>query len=258
MTQKKSWKDWIFVPEEDPKGGAAAPAADPKVAPAATGDEAADDLIRRYSSDGPGPGKTTGMPLRPPGLDASPANSPSGEAPPNFMGGAGGTSVPSAAPGAPVDFEPVFKKAGIGDEERDKVNKALDLLDALPAETPQPVKKQIVETSLKTFGVKIDTIIETAVAELQTLHACIQAGAGETQKLLADSQDRIGKLEKQIADVRMVMVARQAEQQNLDKQASTRGLRVQQILEFFGQEKVGEVVKDSARLTGAKPAAAKK
>ncbi|HVO29694.1 MAG TPA: hypothetical protein VMV18_03125, partial [bacterium] len=202
--------------------------------------------------------------LRPPGLDSSPARSPSGEAPPDVgAGGSGGVASAAAAagPGATIDFDPVFKKAGLGDDERDRVKKALDLLDNLPPETPQPVKKQIVETSLKTFGVKIDAIIETAVAEIQALQAAIQAGAAETQKLGAGAQERIANLEKQIADVKQVVAKAQQEQASLEAQARGYGLRVQKILEFFGQEKVGQVVQESPRLkdsTGAKPAAPKK
>ena len=257
MAEKKGWGNTVlgwFVEFDESKNPPAAAAP----APAKGGDDAADDLIRRYASDsGQGPGKVT-TPFRPPSLDQSPAKSPSGEKPPDFGGGAATAPVMPATPGAPIDFEPVFKKAGIGDDERDKVKKALELLAALPAETPVPVKKQIVETSLKTFGVSIDTIIETAVAEIQALHGAIQAGAGETTKLQADSQARIAKLEQQINDVKQIVFQRQQEQASLEGQARGYGLRVQQILEFFGQERVGQVVKESPRLkdpTGAKPAA---
>ena len=251
--EKKGWGKTVlgwFVEVPD-KPGAKPAAGAPK------GDDAADDIIRRYSGDN-GPGKAD-LPLRPPSLDQGPANSPSGEAPPDF--GGGGVAAPSAKPGSTIDFDPVFKSAGVGDDERDKVKKALGLLDDLPAETPQNVKKQIVESSLKAFGVKIDAIIETAVAEIQALHSAIQSGAADTAKLIGEGQKRIASLEQQIAEVKKISADRQAEQANLEAQARGYGLRVQKILEFFGQEKVGEVVQQSDRLkdpTGAKPAAPKK
>lgn len=259
MTEKKGFGNtvlgWFVVRDEDappPPIVGKAPAG--KAAPA--GADAADDLIRRYA--GEGPGKTDDVPLRPPGLDAGPAKSPSGEKPPDF--GAGPLASPAApmVPGALIDFDPVFRKAGLSDEERDRVKKALELLSNLPAETPAPVKKQIVETSLKTFGVSVDSIIESSAAELEALHNAINAGLAETQKLMADSQTRIAKLEQQIGDVRSVVTQKQGEQANLEGQARTYGLRVQQILEFFGLERVDQVVKSSPRLkdpTGAKPAA---
>src|SRR5579859_2329263 len=138
-------------------------------------DAVADDLIRRYTGGaaptGTGPAPAH-MPLRPPGLDRSPARSPSGEVPPDF----GGEGPPKPAGDGSVDFSAVFRKAGISPEEGDRVEKALALLSQLPAETPQGVKKQIVETSLKTFGVPVDSIIETAVAEIEALQGSIKSG----------------------------------------------------------------------------------
>jgi len=59
---------------------------------------------------------------------------------------------------------------------------------------------------------------------------------------------RIDDLQRQVAEVQEVMTARQAEQKSLEQQARAEGLKVQQILEFFGEEVVGKVVKDSPRL----------
>ena len=46
-----------------------------------------------------------------------------------------------------IDFDSVFKSAGIAEAERDRVKKALELLAALPAETPQPIKKDLRDRS---------------------------------------------------------------------------------------------------------------
>src|SRR5687767_7240293 len=43
-----------------------------------------------------------------------------------------------------VDLIAVYEAAGVDNEERDRVAKAQELLRSLPAETPVPVKKQIV------------------------------------------------------------------------------------------------------------------
>lgn len=257
---EKSWggtvKGWFIVDEADGKAGEKSPPpASAKggkggkpAAPTAGSDEAADDIIRRYAGGGSVPaGKPSAKP------DTSPARSPSGEAPPDFGGGATASSGVTAGP-APmnesgqVDFPKVFQQAGVDAEEQDRVEKALALLSQLPAETPIALKKQIVETSLKAFGVPVDSIIESAVAEIQALHDCIAAGAGDTQTLLSDSEKRIAALEEQMAQVRQIMEARKQEQRGLELACRAQGLRVQQILEFFGQEKVGQVVHDSPRL----------
>src|SRR5262245_23354087 len=116
-----------------------------------------------------------------PGADAAasiPADAePSPVAPINFV-----KEVP-AAPGGNVDFAAVYEAAGIDEEERGRFAKAADLLNALPAGTDATVKKQIVEASLKAFGVPIDKIIEAGVQEIQALEGYIRAGATDTQKL---------------------------------------------------------------------------
>lgn len=267
--EKKGWGKTVagwFVEFEDDKGAPAAPAgkgaasakAPPAAAPAA--DDATDDIIRRYAGGGKGGGaKAAVKPAAAAGAkpDTAPARSPSGEAPPDFGGGAAATtssaaaaggSVPEVAADGTIDFNSVFKKAGITEQEADRVSRALALLSQLPAETPVAVKKQIVEAALNSFGVPIESIIESAVAEIEALHGCISAGQSATEALLEQSQARIEQLRQQMADVQEVILARQSEQRALEAQARAHGLKVQQILEFFGQDLVGKVVKDSPRL----------
>ena len=62
------------------------------------------------------------------------------------------TSPPPPA-GGQVDFAAVFQAAGVDQEEQQRVTRTTDLLRSLPAGTDTAVKKQIVEASLKAFGV---------------------------------------------------------------------------------------------------------
>ena len=140
-------------------------------------------------------------------------------------------------------------------EEQQRVVKAADLLSALPAEAPPAVKKQIVEASLKAFGVPIDKIIEGAVQEIQALESYIRAGAGDTQKVLEESQKRIGDFESEIKRINAVMEDRVAEQQSVVKACNDRKLEIQHVLEFFGQETVARVVRASPKLVEPAPAA---
>ena len=155
---------------------------------------------------------------------------------------------PPAAPGGRVDFEAVFEAAGIDADERQRVAKASELLASLPADTAVAVKKQIVEASLKAFGVPIDKIIEDGVSEIQALEAYIRAGAADTEKLLQESARRIQQYEDEIKRVRLVMEQRVQEQQGVQASCNEKKLQVQQILEFFGQEAVARVVQASPRL----------
>ncbi len=155
---------------------------------------------------------------------------------------------PPAAIGGQVDFDAVFDAAGIEADERQRVAKAIDLLQSLPAETPVAVRKQIVEASLNAFGVPIDRIIEAGVGEIQALEGYIRTGAADTQKLLQESAERIQRYEEEIKQIRTVMDQRVQEQQAVVKACNDKKLTVQQILEFFGQDAVARVVRDSPRL----------
>lgn len=173
----------------------------------------------------------------------SPASEPPAESMPSVF-----ASEPPAAPGGQVDFEGVFDAAGIDREERSRVARAGELLASLPADTPVAARKQIVEASLKAFGVPIDKIIETGVEEIQALEAYIRGGAADTQKLLEESTQRIRQYEDEIKNIRRVQEQRVQEQQAAAAACNARKLEVQHVLEFFGQETVARVVRDSPKL----------
>ena len=128
------------------------------------------------------------------------------------------------------------------------MKKAQDLLASLPAETPAAVKKQIVEASLKAFGVSTTLIIESAVGELEALEAFIVAGQGETQGLLAEASQRITALDQEITALRQSMDLAMQEQKQRTAAANGKKLEIQQVLEFFGQEAVAKVVRESPKL----------
>ena len=155
---------------------------------------------------------------------------------------------PPPAPGGHVDFPAVYAAAGVEAEQQERVEKAAALLRSLPGDTDSAVKKQIVEASLKAFGVPIDQIIEGGVEEIQALESYIRSGGADTQKLLAESSARIAQFEEEIARIRQVMDERVHEQQAVVRACNEKKLDVQRVLEFFGQEAVARVVRDSPKL----------
>ena len=155
---------------------------------------------------------------------------------------------PPRAAGGQVDFGAVFAAAGVKAEEQQRVAKTIELLRGLPAGTDAAVKKQIVEASLKAFGVPIEKIIEAGVEEIQALDGYIRNGAADNEKLIQESDARIKQYEEEIKNIRAVMQQSVEEQQTLIKVCNDKKLEVQQVLEFFGQERVARVVKDSPKL----------
>ena len=165
---------------------------------------------------------------------------------------------PPSAPGGQVDFDGVFTAAGIEVEERDRVTKASTLLASLPAETPVSVKKQIVEASLKAFGVPVEQDHRNRREEIQALEVYIQAGHATPRRCSPSRKARIAELEAEITNVRTVMDERVHEQYALTTACNAKKLEVQEVLEFFGQEAVARVVHESPKLhepsaPGARP-----
>ena len=185
-------------------------------------DESADALIAKYASEAP----------------AAP--------PPPEVKLVG--ELPKVAPGQALDFPAVYNAAGVDAEEQGRVDKAMNLLSTLPAATPKDVKKQIVEASLKAFGVPIDKIIEAGVEQIQALESYQRAGANDTKLVSEDAERKIAAFEAEIRQIRQIVEERVREQVGVVTSCNQRKLEVQRVLEFFGQEAVARVVRDSPRL----------
>ena len=217
MTDKKSWGETVagwFIERDQP----AAPAV-PDV-----------PAEGRESLNSPAPTATTSDYTTP-----SPTQSVFQTAPPPPSGGQ-------------INFPAVFSAAGVDDEEQQRVARTTDLLKSLPAGTDAAVKKQIVEASLKAFGVPLEKIIEATAEEIQALDGYIRNCAADNEKLIQESDARIKQYEQEITNIRTVMQQSVQEQQNLIKVCNEKKLEIQQVLEFFGREKVASVVQASPKL----------
>jgi hypothetical protein len=134
---------------------------------------------------------------------------------------------------APTDFDAIFRGAGMDASELDRVKKAEDLLKSLPAETPQAVKKQIVEASLKAFGFEIDKIIAAAQNQRRALDAYVKVNETATAKAITDAQAQIASFNEKIAALRTDIEKRTASLTQLSAAAQSRKGEVQKVLEFF-------------------------
>jgi hypothetical protein len=153
-----------------------------------------------------------------------------------------------AAPGGVVDFEAVFAAFGIDSEARDRLAKAEGLLGTLPIGADATVKRQIVEASLKAFGVPFEQIIETACEQIQALDAYQRKGGAALQAFSDEAGRRIAALEEEIRSIRAAMEKEAEDQRKTLETCNQKKLAVQKVLEFFGPEAVGRVVRDSPKL----------
>lgn len=149
-----------------------------------------------------------------------------------------------------IDFGEVFTLADLSSDEVEHVRKAQDLLRNLPGDAPLPVKRQIVEASLKAFGFDPRHLIEASVREIKALEAYIRAGAELAHRHNGATEAMIRDLTAQIAALRKQVETESAQQAERARGCTAKKLEVQQVLEFFGPEEVGRVVKGDA---AAKP-----
>lgn len=225
---------WFVVDESEAKE---------EIPPAA---QTAEELVAKYAKS-PEPSPRGAPPAAPPN-ELSIAQSGAATAWSTSTPAVQFAAEPPKAAGAAVDFKGVYVAAGITGDEQERVEKAIALVGTLPKETPLEVKKQIVEASLKAFGIPVDEIIEAGAQQIQALEGYIQLGERDTQTVLSESSTRIAELSAEIETIRGLMAQQVAEQQGLAGTCNHEKLRVQAVLEFFGQEAIARVVKESPKL----------
>jgi hypothetical protein len=145
---------------------------------------------------------------------------------------------------ATVDFDAVFKGAGLDAGELDRVRKAEELLKSLPEATPQDIKRQIVEASLKAFGFDVQKIIAAAQNQLKAVDTWTRLNEQQTAKSLTDAQAQIAQLEDKIITLKADITKKTEHLAATGAAAELRKAQVQKVLEFFA--------------SGAAPAAATK
>lgn len=145
--------------------------------------------------------------------------------PEKILGGSG-SAVPS-------DFNAIFQNAGMDAAELDRVKKAEDLLKSLPDATPQAVKKQIVEASLKAFGYEVEKIVLAAQNQKRALDAYVRVNETATAKGITDAETQIRTLNEKIASLRTEIEKRTGTLGSVSTAAQARKAEIEKVLQFF-------------------------
>ncbi|PZR07573.1 MAG: hypothetical protein DI536_27265 [Archangium gephyra] len=135
---------------------------------------------------------------------------------------------------AQVDFDVVFKSAGMDAADLDRVRKAEELLKSLPESTPIDVKRQIVEASLKAFGFEISKIVTAAQNQLKAVDTYVRLNEQQTAKAITDAQAKIAQLEDQVITLKADITRRTEQLAGVGAAAENRKQQVNQVLGFFG------------------------
>lgn len=138
-----------------------------------------------------------------------------------------------AAPPAKIDFDAVFKNAGIDPSSLDRVRKAEELLKTLPDSASDDVKRQIVEAALKAFGFEIAKIVEAVETQLKALETYVKVNEQQTAKSITDAQTQIAKLEDQVITLRAEINKRTTALGSVAAAADIRRSQISRVLAFF-------------------------
>ena len=139
--------------------------------------------------------------------------------------------------GDKVDFDQIFKDGGLDPADLDRVKKAEELLKGLPEGTPQEVKKQIVEATLRAIGFEVSKIVQAASTQLRALEVFVKANTDLTLKAITDADAQIRQFNDKIAALRVDIDRRNAQLTARASAATVRKSEVQRVLDFFGQPK---------------------
>lgn len=134
---------------------------------------------------------------------------------------------------AQVDFDAVFKNAGLDPEALGRVRKAEDLLKTLPTGAADDVKRQIVEAALKAFGYETAKIVEAVQTQTRALDAYVRVNEQQTAKAITEAQAQIAKLEDQVITLRAEIDKRTDALAALAAAADVRKQQVTKVLDFF-------------------------
>lgn len=159
-----------------------------------------------------------------------------------------------------MDFSALYTHQHVSTDERDRVARAEGLLAALPPKASHT--KEVVDATLRAFGVDADRIVDAATKELMALEVFARAAQEHLQRVMDDGQKRLEELEAEIDHCKGVMAQARREHDERGRAVGAERERVQRVLEFFAREIDGvdvdpdeptEVGADKKR-TGSTPA----
>src|SRR6266850_5362213 len=116
---------------------------------------------------------------------------------------------PQAPPSAPpagvepahVDFANIFRAAGLTQEQLDEVDRTEKLLRTLPANLPLETQKQILEGTLKTFGIAPERIRQTIARQQRSMVAYAGVVKQDTEKRDAEARAHIERSEEHTSEL---------------------------------------------------------
>lgn len=142
--------------------------------------------------------------------------------------------TPSLFNGARVDIDAIYRAAKLVAEELDRVVRAEELLHLLPSTASH--KREVVDATFRAFGVDRTKIVAAASKQLESLESFIRYSHEQTQRVIDAGAARISELEAEIARCREASAKATGEGEERARAVNEVLVKVQRVLEFFGDE----------------------
>ncbi|MBI4531261.1 MAG: hypothetical protein HY709_07030 [Candidatus Latescibacteria bacterium] len=137
------------------------------------------------------------------------------------------------APDGKVDFQAVFRSAGIvGDTPFATAEKAMELRKNFSA-LPQATQVESVEATLKTFGIAEQTVVADTVAKGEAIEAYLEGTQRETKEIVGAINTEIAELTKQIEEKKRKVQERMAFQETVNRRCQEEMEKYADLVRFF-------------------------
>jgi len=144
---------------------------------------------------------------------------------------------PSAPPAgvepAHVDFANIYRAAGLTQEQLDEVDRTEKLLRTLPANLPLETQKQILEGTLKTFGVAPDRIRQTIARQQRSLIAYAGVVKQDAEKRDAEAHARIEQLRAEALKLERAIDERARARAGVELACRNQGEAIGRMIDFL-------------------------
>lgn len=146
--------------------------------------------------------------------------------------GAGAPPLPNVEP-AKLDFKDIYKTAGLAEDDLAQVDRVEKLLRTLPANLPLETQKQILEGTLKTFGVDPQRIRDSIKRQQRALAAWTGVVKQDADKRDAEAHARIESLRAEALKLEHAIEERARSRAAVELACKSQGDAVGRILDFL-------------------------
>ena len=140
---------------------------------------------------------------------------------------------PSNVEPAKLDFKDIYKTAGLAEDDLAQVDRAEKLLRTLPANLPLETQKQILDGTLKTFGVDPQRIRDSIKRQQRALAAWTGVVKQDADKRDAEAHARIESLRAEALKLEHAIKERARSRAAVELACKSQGDAVGRMLDFL-------------------------